>query len=498
MIVAAGAGRASRTTSAALGVVVVLVGLGARALAPEAVGGPVGDCLFAVLVVLLLAFLFPRINPVVGGLVALAVCAAIELSHLTDVPAQALERFPPARYVLGTTFAASDLAWYALGAAVGGSVLAVAGPRARWADQSLRHGRSTGGSRGGRRGVLVVVPLALLVATGGGVGWYMWSEADDLTAQLAVARATLDESEGRVADAAVLTTLAAAVDDAEDLLDGVPIVDRLPGDATEARERVERDMTAVGESRLTFALTEASDAHEALKPVTRRAKRVLTAADELRAQGQGTDEEVRSALGTALDAADGMLATTTEEQLGSAALAEVEEAAAGLRTGRSDVERATVDLMTAQDAVVCPYPDQVWFPEAGKLDPARLVAIPWAPGHSVRADLLDGLVELNDAYRAHFGENLAVNSAYRTYADQVEVYNPDSPNPLAAPPGCSNHGLGTAVDLSVGAEGFAGARYSWLKDNAERFGWTHPDWAGPDGRLPEPWHWQSVKTPTEY
>ena len=491
--------RVSRLTSAFIAAFVVAVGLGSREVLPEAIAGPVGDTLFATLVVVLVALVRPRTTPVGAAIVGLAACAAIELSHFTDVPAQVLERFPVARFALGTSFGAADLAWYALGAAVGGLLLAVTAKRPRWVDQSLRHGRTDEADQsgaGGRGRGLIVVPILLLVVVGGGVGWFMWDESRDLTAQLAVAETTLGESAERVEDEEVRTALSATIDDAEALLDETPILGRLPGEANRARERLESDVDAVDRSRLAFAVAEVERAGDALRPVKRRAETVLAAVEDLRGDGLAAGKKARTTVQDALRTADGVLATTKD--LDGAGLAEVEDAAARLVSGSADLRRATTKLMTAQDALVCPYPDQVWFPEAGKLDPDRLAPIPWAPQYYVRADVVEGLVALNDAYRKHFGRDLDLNSAYRTYAQQAEVYDWDNPNPLAAPPGCSNHGLGTAVDISVGPEKFDSPSYAWLKDNAEEFGWTHPEWAEPDGRLPEPWHWQSVKTPTEY
>lgn len=85
---------------------------------PGAVQGPVGDGLYAVLVYLLLALLAPRARPLVVGGVAWAACAAVELAQLTGVPAAVVGLWDPARWVLGTTFHAPDLAWYAAGAAL--------------------------------------------------------------------------------------------------------------------------------------------------------------------------------------------------------------------------------------------------------------------------------------------------------------------------------------------------------------------------------------------
>lgn len=84
----------------------------------DAVRGPVGDGLYAVLVYLLLALLAPRARPLVLGAVAWAACAAVELAQLTGLPAAVVDAWDPARWVLGTTFHAPDLVSYAVGAAL--------------------------------------------------------------------------------------------------------------------------------------------------------------------------------------------------------------------------------------------------------------------------------------------------------------------------------------------------------------------------------------------
>ena len=107
----------SRWVLAATAAGVVVVGLGARQL-PGAVGDLAGGVLYAVLATLLVAIVAPRARPTTLGAVAFAVCAAVELAQLTGVPAAAVDAVPAARYVLGTTFHAPDLAAYAVGTAV--------------------------------------------------------------------------------------------------------------------------------------------------------------------------------------------------------------------------------------------------------------------------------------------------------------------------------------------------------------------------------------------
>nr|WP_277344812.1 DUF2809 domain-containing protein [Cellulomonas sp. IC4_254] len=74
-----------------------------------------GDALYAVLVLLLVTLAVPRWSrPAQAGL-AVALCWAVEMSQLTGAPAAAAAVWPPLRYLLGTTFVATDLLWYAVG-----------------------------------------------------------------------------------------------------------------------------------------------------------------------------------------------------------------------------------------------------------------------------------------------------------------------------------------------------------------------------------------------
>lgn len=492
--------RVPRTLPTVLAVSTVLAGLGARAFLPDDVAGPVGDALYAALLVWLVALVAPAVRPATAAALALLVATAVELSHLTDVPSTVLDRFPLARYALGTTFSAADVLWYALGAALAGAVLALARPRAAVVDEALRHVRERRRPRA-RWVAAVVVPLAVLGAVGAagvGVERALRLEAGDLTAQVVAARSELADAEGKVADPATRTALSDALDAATALLADRPVLDRGPGDAAAAGDRLEQAAATVHASRRTFATEQIGAQRETVAPVRRRAERILAATGRLADAGTAASEAARTALRDAVGTADEAVSATAADRLDAMALDELEDAAPDLSARRDDVDRATTALMVAQDAVSCPEDDQRWWPRGGHLDDDELAPIPWAPEHEIRADLVDGLVALDEAYRAEFGVHLTVNSAYRSYDQQLAVHDPQDPNPLAAPPGCSNHGLGTAVDLSMGPGSFDGAPYLWLQEHAGEFGWQHPGWAGPAGRLPEPWHWESVETPTEY
>jgi hypothetical protein len=109
-------------------------------------------------------------------------------------------------------------------------------------------------------------------------------------------------------------------------------------------------------------------------------------------------------------------------------------------------------------------------------------------GIPLRADAAVAFEQLNEAYRARFGEALCITGGYRSYAAQVRLRS-EKPS-LAARPGTSNHGWGLAVDLCDVA--YAGnERWAWLLENGPRFGWDNPEWARRGGSGPyEPWHWE--------
>ncbi|MEV7807060.1 DUF2809 domain-containing protein [Microbispora sp. NPDC088329] len=111
-----------RIAALAAAVVVIAAGLGVRALLCGAVAKYGGDLLYTLLVYALVVAAAPRARPVVAAAVALGVSWLVEFAQLTHVPAELSARSPLARLVLGTTFNAPDLFWYAVGAAAGYAV----------------------------------------------------------------------------------------------------------------------------------------------------------------------------------------------------------------------------------------------------------------------------------------------------------------------------------------------------------------------------------------
>lgn len=123
-----------------------------------------------------------------------------------------------------------------------------------------------------------------------------------------------------------------------------------------------------------------------------------------------------------------------------------------------------------------------------------LAPIPWSDLGPLylRGDAATALIAMNNAFAAQFGYNLPINDAYRTFAQQVEaklVYGSE-----AATPGQSTHGWALTVDIGDRSHNrirYDSATYAWLKANAGRFGYVHPDWAEPGGVGPdEAWHWE--------
>lgn len=113
-------------------------------------------------------------------------------------------------------------------------------------------------------------------------------------------------------------------------------------------------------------------------------------------------------------------------------------------------------------------------------------------GHSLRCDAAAAYRAMSAAFETSFGTPICITDSYRTYASQVRLYG-QKPN-LAAVPGTSNHGWGLAVDLCGGIQNFGTAPYTWMKANAGRFGFLHPDWAEPGNGREEPWHWEYAGT----
>lgn len=102
----------------AAGILTIAAGLLVHFTMTDAAGQLAADAFYAVLAYLVIALAFPVLRCAVVAVLAFAACALVELLQLTDVPLLLAEAFPPARLVLGTTFAPLDLVAYAVGVMV--------------------------------------------------------------------------------------------------------------------------------------------------------------------------------------------------------------------------------------------------------------------------------------------------------------------------------------------------------------------------------------------
>nr|WP_314842474.1 DUF2809 domain-containing protein [uncultured Microbacterium sp.] len=99
-------------------VAVIALGLTTHAVGDGPVADFTGDALYAVLVYLIVALVFPRARSAAIGLTAAALCSLIEVFQLTGLPSRWAEVFSPVRFMLGVGFDARDLLAYAVGAAL--------------------------------------------------------------------------------------------------------------------------------------------------------------------------------------------------------------------------------------------------------------------------------------------------------------------------------------------------------------------------------------------
>jgi hypothetical protein len=102
---------------------------------------------------------------------------------------------------------------------------------------------------------------------------------------------------------------------------------------------------------------------------------------------------------------------------------------------------------------------------------------------------------LRSAFEAHFGKPLVITESYRDIATQRQ-YRANylaGRGAYAVPPGTSNHGWGTALDLGSGVADRGSAEHAWMVANGPRFG-AHWLTSAGNGSI-EPWHFDLVYVP---
>ncbi|MFD6188673.1 DUF2809 domain-containing protein [Streptomyces sp. NPDC060275] len=111
--------RRTRWAAAVSASVIVGAGLALRAVAAGDVAKYGGDALYTLLLFALVFVAAPRTAPAKAAALALAVSWGVEFLQLSEVPAHLARQSTAARLVLGSTFNAPDLFWYAVGAGTG-------------------------------------------------------------------------------------------------------------------------------------------------------------------------------------------------------------------------------------------------------------------------------------------------------------------------------------------------------------------------------------------
>ena len=122
------------------------------------------------------------------------------------------------------------------------------------------------------------------------------------------------------------------------------------------------------------------------------------------------------------------------------------------------------------------------------MDSSQLSSIDVLPGEESEGHKLnhDAAAAYNQMVAAAKKDGITwgITDSYRTLSTQVRLAKKKglySRGGLAAKPGTSNHGWGSAVDLDF-SKGSGRAAKKWLKDNAARFGFSTIK--------REPWHWE--------
>ena len=122
----------------------------------------------------------------------------------------------------------------------------------------------------------------------------------------------------------------------------------------------------------------------------------------------------------------------------------------------------------------------------------------------LRAEAAKALESMFEAAKEEQGFTLIAISGYRSYGKQAAIHERKTASVgkkqalrVSAPPGCSEHQLGLAMDL--GCKGFTGlsARFGetpegmWVAENCHRFGFIiryKAEWEEITGYMYEPWH----------
>lgn len=153
-----------------------------------------------------------------------------------------------------------------------------------------------------------------------------------------------------------------------------------------------------------------------------------------------------------------------------------------------------------------------WWGLPLEYEPSDLAAVPQEHGYEkdrvyrLRKPAVDSLIEMFEAAKED-ELPLLICSDYRSGPRQRDIYleaiAKDGPEQrYSAPPGHSEHQLGTTADIVDGAGEFPWSQDmdktpegKWLEKNAPKFGWIrsyYPENQEETGYISEPWHWRYI------
>ena len=162
-----------------------------------------------------------------------------------------------------------------------------------------------------------------------------------------------------------------------------------------------------------------------------------------------------------------------------------------------------------------PYGEELvnrWWGVPISYEPDDLAVVPWdytaqSSGrvYELREEVVDAVTAMIDAAWDD-GIDFRVSSPYRSGSRQQSIYlnnvnNAGLNQRFSAPPGHSEHQLGTTVDFSRPGGGFLNntdPQYHWLVENGEDFGFRQSytaDNIDETGYIEEPWHWRYLGEP---
>lgn len=348
---------------------------------------------------------------------------------------------------------------------------------------------------------------------------------DGLTEQIAAAEQVLAASDGKVADAAVRTTLTEHLALAKERgamepptipepgtaeLDGSDDIEALEARAAEWTSTMQTTSTTLAaavkdvqastrqrEQDRKDAQAEARAAEDQEEPT---AAQLETAKQKLTSVTAQLEISVRDSEYTLSWTADAGAPSAVRDTLenhrteGQAALA------ARVNTSRLSSVQA---LNQRREAARAAIETAAWNARAtvadgsnGRLDLDTLCKVgvgPEGQDQYLRCDAAEAWTEIGAEFEAEFGKPLRVEYGYRPYDWQLQALDEFGSGQVAAP-GTSNHGWALAIDVPTD-DGFRFGQpeYEWLAAHGPQVGWHHPEWARAGGGREEPWHFEYLE-----